>query len=311
MDEAMTRTRQLLAVITAAALFGPGALPAQQVPSLLLSVRDGGAPAAGLEVALYRGGNRRVLATTGASGLAVVEFARVPVQPGTRLAVFTVICADHGEIGLTRSVGAPPPADDACALDHVGSAVWGRTERIDIALDGVPHMAGHTARSVARVRSGWRLQAGGSVGIVTGDELSNTNTGFGGELLGGYDATDGWGLGAGASFHRHGLEGVDEKLSRVSVIVEPRYTVIRPDWSARPYFAVRAAREWLDADDGAGLSTETGWSYGAGAGVAIPALGPVGIDLHAYAARLSVSVKDVENSGRGGWLFTVGAGLRF
>jgi hypothetical protein len=172
-------------------------------------------------------------------------------------------------------------------------------------------MTGRTAPSVAEVRSGWRFQADGSVAVVTGDELSNTNTGLGGEMLGGYDATNGWGIGAGVAFHRHGLEGVDEKLSRVSAMVEPRYTLIRADWTARPYFALRGAREWLDADDGAGLVTETGWSYGAGAGIAVPAIGPVGVDVHVHAARLAVSAKDFDNSDRSGWLFTVGAGLRF
>ena len=70
-------------------------------------------------------------------------------------------------------------------------------------------------------------------------------------------------------------------------------------------------REWLDAEEGAGLSTETGWSFGAGVGVAFPVAGPVGVDLSAHARRLSVSVKDVADSDRGGWLFSVGAGVRF
>lgn len=304
----MTRTRSLLAAVTAGALLGPAALPAQQVPSLLVRVRDGGAPAAGLEVTLYRGGTRRLLGTTGASGLAVVEFGRVPVQVGTRLAVFTVMCPDRREIALTRSVGTPPPSGSECERTQVGFAVWSRTERIDVVLGETPSMTGQSAPSVVRSRSGWRFQLDGSLAVVSGDEFSSTNTGQGGELLGGYDASDGWGLGAGFAWHRHGLEGRDEKVSRFSVSLEPRYTFLRADWSARPYVMARAAREWLDPDEGAGDTSERGWSYGAGAGVAFPAIGPVGVDLHASAARISVGDQGFDRSG---WLISFGVGFRF
>jgi hypothetical protein len=172
-------------------------------------------------------------------------------------------------------------------------------------------MAGRTAPSVVDVRSGWRVQGVGSAAFVSGSELDNTETGLGGELLIGFDTADGWGLGAGFAFHRHGLVGVDERLTRYSAVLEPRYTIIRPDWNARPYVATRVTREWLDAEDGAGLSTETGWSFGAGIGVAFPIAGPVSVDLSAHGARLSVSVADVPDSDRGGWLFTLGAGVRF
>lgn len=307
----MRRIRDILAAATALTLLGPVGLPAQEVPSLLVRVRDGGAPAAGLEVALYRGGQRRLLATTGASGLAVVEFARAPVQSGMRLAVFTVICAEKGEIALTRSANSLPPEEAACERSHLGSVVWSRTERLDVTLGDTPRMAGQTAPSVVEVRSGWRVHGVGSAALVSGDELSLTETGLGVELLIGFDTADGWGLGAGFAFHRHGLAGVDETLSRYTAVLEPRYTVIRPDWNARPYVATRVTREWLDAEDGAGLSTETGWSFGAGLGVAFPIAGPVSVDLSAHAARLSVSVADVPDSNRGGWLITLGAGVRF
>lgn len=311
MDDDMRRSRGILALIAALALVGPGALPAQDIPSLLVRVRDAGSPVPGLELTLHRGGQRRLLATTGTSGLAVVEFGRVPVAPGTRLAVFTVVCPGHREIALTRSVNSLPPDATDCERSHLGSIVWSRTERLDVTLGESPSMAGRTASAVVQVRSGLRVQAVGSAAFVSGDELSNTETGLGGELLVGFDASEGWGLGAGFAFHRHGLVGVDENLTRISAILEPRYTVIRPDWTARPYFATRLTREWLDADDGAGLASETGWSFGAGVGVAFPVAGPVGVDLAAHASRLSVSVKDVDNSHRGGWLFSVGAGIRF
>jgi len=307
----MRRIRDILAGAAALALLVPAGLPAQDVPSLLVRVRDGGAPAPGLEVALYRGGQRRLLATTGASGLAVVEFARAPVQPGMRLAVFTVICGDRGEIALTRSANSIPRGGAACERSHLGSIIWSSTERLDVTLGDAPRMAGQTAPSVVDVRSGWRVQGVGSAAFVSGDELGNTETGLGGELLIGFDTADGWGLGAGFAFHRHGLAGVDENLSRYSAVLEPCYTVIRPDWNARPYVATRLTREWLDAEDGAGLSTETGWSFGAGLGVAFPIAGPVSVDLSAHAARLSVSVADFPDSDRGGWLFTLGAGVRF
>jgi len=311
MDDDMRRTRGIFALVAALTLLGPGTLPGQDIPSLLVRVRDVGGPAAGLEVTLHRGGQRRLLATTGASGLAVVEFGRVPVPPGTRLAVFTVICPEHGEIALTRSVNSLPPGAADCERSHLGSIIWSRTERLDVTLGETPRMTGRTASSVVDVRSGWRAQAVGSAVFVSGGELSNTETGLGGELLVGFDTSEGWGLGLGLGFHRHGLVGVDEKLSRVSAIFEPRYTAIRPDWSARPYLATRVTREWLDAEEGAGLSTETGWSFGAGLGVTFPVAGPVGVDLSAHASRLSVSVKDVANSHRGGWLLSLGAGVRF
>jgi hypothetical protein len=46
-------------------------------------------------------------------------------------------------------------------------------------------------------------------------------------------------------------------------------------------------------------------------GVAFPIARPVSVDVSAHAARLSVSVADVPNSDRSGWLFTLGAGVRF
>ncbi len=95
---------------------------------------------------------------------------------------------------------------------------------------------------------------------------------------------------------------------RLGLSAEPRYTFQRPDWSARPYVVARVGWQSLDSEAGSGLSTETGWSFGGGAGVSFPlGLGP-SVDLAAHVGRLSV---DAEGFGRAGMLFDLGAAIRF
>ena len=179
---------------------------------------------------------------------------------------------------------------------------------MDVTLGTPSTMTSRTARAVLRARSGFRAQVGPVVALTAGDELSNIGTGVGVEGVVGYDGAGGLGVGAVVSFVRHSLEGVDENMWRLGLAAEPRYTFHRPEWKVRPYVVARVGWQSLDSEAGSGLSTETGWSFGGGAGASFPlGFGP-SVDLAAHLARLSV---DADGFDRAGLVFDVGAAIRF
>ena len=307
---------RLLQIAAVLCLIAPAALPAQDVPSMVARVEVNGEPAPDVSFAVISDGNLRRLATSGESGLAVIEFGRVPVSTGTQMAVFGVSCDDRHEVLFAPTAAVLPAGDEACVRTRLGTIVWGRSDRLEVTLGDAPRVVSRTADTVVRARYGFRAQAGPVVAFVGGDELSNLGTGFGGEVLLGYDVPSGLGIGLGLGLVRHGLEGatsVDESLWRWAVIAEPRYTFGGVDQRTRPYLAGRAAWQSLDADDGAGLTTETGWSYGLGAGVDFPVAHGVSAGVSAHAARLEVGAEAASGTDfdRSGMLYSVGVVIRY
>lgn len=306
---------RLLTIITVLCLTIPATVGAQDVPSMVARVEADGQPAADVTFWVISDGQRRQLATSGSSGLAVIEFGRVPIAAGTRMRTVASSCDDRHEIMFAPAAAALPVTDAACTRTSLGSVVWGRADRLEITLGDPPRLTSRTAAAVVQAQYGFRAQAGPLVAIVSGNELENVGTGFGGEVLVGYDAPGGPGIGVGLALVRHGLEGstsVDESLLRLSVVAEPRYTFHRPDRGVRPYVAGRAAWQSLDADDGAGLSTETGWSLGLGAGADIPLVHDLSMNISAHAARLSVGAEfNGENFDRSGMLYSLGVAVRY
>ena len=306
---APSRLLQLAAVLC---LTLPATLPAQDVPSMVARVVIDGRPAPDVSFAAISDGTPRHLATSGASGLAVIEFGRVPVSAGTRMATFGVSCDDRHAVLFATSQATLPRPEEGCVRTRLGSVVWGRSDRLEVVLGDAPRVTSRTAEAVAEARYGFRAQVGPVVAITGGGGLENLGTGFGGEALLGYDRTSGLGIGLGLGLVRHSLQGstsVDESLWRLAVTVEPRYTFgDAADRHARPYVAGRAAWHSLDAEDGAGLATETGWSYGLGAGVDFPLYKGLSMGLSAHAARLT---REEGLSDRSGMLYSLGAAIRY
>jgi len=310
----MAVSRYLLAV--AGLLFcAPTFLFAQDVSSMVARVEADGNPVSGVRFAVISGGTQRPLATTGSTGLAVIEFDRVPLDSGTRLAAFVVSCGEHHEVLFARGASDLPLTEDGCERSQVGTVVWGRADRVHVVLGETPRLSSRAAKAVIRAVYGFRAQVGPAVSFVGGDELDNVGTGFGGDLLVGYDFPEGFGIGLGVGLARHDLQGsssVDEGLWRWAVMAEPRYTFGRAQSHARPYVAARAGWQSLDADDGAGLTTETGWSLGLGGGVVVPVVRGAARDIAVHASRLSLGA-DLSGTSfdRSGMLFSVGAALRY
>lgn len=303
-----------IAILLLIPLLSPRAIEAQDVSRMLARVQADGSPVADLDFVVYTGGERRPVGTTGSSGLAVIEFGRVPLATGTRMIAFAITCDARTEILLSSSAASLPLLDETCRRTNLGPIVWARTERAEIDLTDRPRMSTRTASVFVERRSGFRAQVGPIATIVGGgddpteDIGANIDAGIGGEILVGYDAESGPGIGLAISGSRHGLQGVDEALWRWAVALEPRYTISRPEWRARPYLAARAARQSLDAESGAGLSTETGWSFGGGAGIIFPFLLGSEFDFGLRFERLSVSADGFDRSGS---LFTAGGAIKF
>lgn len=307
---------RLLQIAAALSLTVPAVLPAQEVRSMVARVEVDGRPAPDVSFAAMSGGALRHLATSGASGLAVIEFGRVPFSTGTRMVTFAVRCGDRHEVLFATSRATLPPPDQGCVRTRLGSIVWGRSDRLEVTLGDSPRLTSRTAEAVVQARYGFRAEAGPVVAFAGGDELENLGAGFGGEVLLGYDRTSGLGIGFGLGLVRHSLEGstsVDESLWRWSVIAEPRYTFASNDQRARPYLAGRAAWQSLDADDGAGLTTETGWSYGVGAGIDFPVARGLSAGVSAHAARLAVGAEAPSGTDfdRSGMLYSLGVVIRY
>lgn len=306
---------RLLLMTTAFCLILPPALGAQDVPSMLARVEADGRPIADVTFSVITDGNVRRLATSGSSGLAVIEFGRVPLRTGTRVAAFALSCGDRHEVWFASSAATLPVAGEGCLRTRLGTVVWGRADRLEISLGQTPRLTSRTAEAVVRARYGFRVQAGPVVAFVGGDELENLGTGFGGQVLLGYDAASGLGIGLGLGLVRHDLQGstsVDESLWRLAVVAEPRYTFTRPSRGVRPYLAGRAAWQSLDPEEGSGLTSENGWSFGLGAGTDIPLVHGFSMDISAHAARLSVSADAFGKSfDRSGMLYSLGVSLRY
>lgn len=281
---------------------------AQDIPSMLVRVSSDDDPTADVDVVVVGDGSRRRVATTGASGLAVVEFGRVPLRAGTNLIAVAVTCGERTDLLLARTQAALPSSASDCRRVRIGAVVWYRTDRLDVSLGSTPRGAARTITPIIRATRGPRLQIGPTVAVLAGDDLGNIGVGIGGELVAGYDARGAFGVGAGLGVHRHTLDGVDEGLWRWSVLAEPRYTFRRPHWTATPYLAARVGWQSLDADAGAGLLTESGWSFGAGGGVVFPLWFGTFMDVSAHLARLSVGAEGFDRSGM---LFDLTGAIRF
>lgn len=275
---------------------------------MLTRVQENGRPVAEVPITVFAEGERRLVATTGESGLAVVEFGRVPIRSGARVATYIVRCPGTREVMFVRADAALPVLAAGCERTSLGPVSWFRSDRMEIEIGSEPSLTARTAEAVLEARSGFRAQIGPQVAFVMGDELSNIGFGFGGELLLGYDLVSGLGIGVGLGLLNHDLDGLDERLWRWVVTVEPRYTINRPQWTARPYVAGRISWQSLNAEDGSGLATESGWGFGAGAGVVFPFVFGTSLDASTHLAFVSV---DAQGFGRSGSIWTSGFAVRF
>jgi hypothetical protein len=256
-------------------------------------------------------GNRRVLATTGESGLASVDLGRSRLVVGSAVSAFVIRCDQSTDVVLIPAGGSLPVATDACDRTSLGSLAWGRDERLVVSLNAsgdAPVMQVTTSDRVTNEQTGFRIQLGPVVSVPGGDDLDGLNSGFGGEAQFGVDGAGGLGVGAGIGATTHDLEGADESLTHLSIFAEPRYTFNAARPGAHPYVAARLAYTVFNPETGSGLLTETGWGFGGGAGVAFPAFGPTLLDVW---IRFTVINVDVDGFDRSGTDFRAGASLRF
>ncbi|MEE8487808.1 MAG: outer membrane beta-barrel protein [Gemmatimonadota bacterium] len=294
--------------MTALAVFLPQDLHGQDVASMVVRVQANGAPVTGVPIVAFIDGNRRLLATTAESGLAIVDLGRSRLIVGSRVLAFAIQCDGSTEVVLTPAGGSLPVATDECDRTSLGSLAWGRDERLVVALGDNPAMHVTASEHVTRQQTGFRIQIGPVVSVPGGLEPSAPNSGFGGELQFGVDGKSGLGLGAGVGFTSHGLEGADESMSHWSIFAEPRYTFNAARPGAHPYVAGRIAYTKFDPESGSGLLSETGWSFGGGGGVVFPASAALMIDLW---TRIMVVNVDAEGFDRSGSDLRAGASLRF
>ena len=165
-----------------------------------------------------------------------------------------------------------------------------------------------TSERVTKQQTGFRIQVGPVISVPGGDNFDGINSGFGGEAQLGFDSDSGLGIGAGLGFTSHGLEGADESMSHWSIFAEPRYTFNSARPGAHPYLAGRVGYTKFNPESGSGLLSETGSSFGGGAGVVFPASGALMVDIW---ARFSTVNVDVEGFDRSGTELRAGANLRF
>ncbi len=300
--------RTSIFALAALALLLPQVLHGQAVGSMVVRVHEHGEPVAGVSVVSFVQGNRRVLATTAASGLAVVDIGGSRLVVGSSVLAFAIRCDESTEVMLIPAGASLPVATDACDRVSLGSMTWGREARLVVALGDKPAMRVTASESVRDAQIGFRIQAGPVASVPGGDELDGVNSGFGGEIQLGMDGSAGLGLGAGLGFTSHDLEGADESMSHWSIFAEPRYTFSATRPGAHPYLAGRIAYTVFDPESGSGLLSEKGWSFGGGAGVVFPAFGPMMIDLWTRISVLSVGVEGFDRSGSD---WRAGASLRF
>lgn len=297
----------MLALATLAVCL-PHDLRGQDVASMVVRVHSSGQPVAGIPIVAFINGNRRLLAITSSSGLAIVDLGRSRLVVGSRVSAFAIQCDASTEVILTPSGGTLPVATDACNRTSLGSLAWGRDERLVVALGGKPSMQVTVSEQVTMQQTGFRFQIGPVVSVPGGLEPSAPNSGLGGELQLGVDGNNGLGLGAGVGFTSHDLEGTDESLSHWSFFAEPRYTFNAARPGTHFYVAGRVAYTLFDPESGSGLLNETGWSFGGGAGVVLPISGSTKLDL--WTRIMAVNV-DAEGFDRSGSDFRTGASLRF
>ncbi|MGI9038166.1 MAG: outer membrane beta-barrel protein [Gemmatimonadota bacterium] len=300
-----------LLMLPAAALLAPDSAAAQEASTMLVRVQSGGQPVAGVEFTVQVDGSLRVLATSGASGLAVVDFVRAPFTARAPVSVNVVTCGDARSVLFSPAAGPAPVTAARCSSTNVGSVVWYRTERSVITLGDPPSLSSTTATRVTESRTGLRVQAGPLASLVLGSELDEIGAGFGGEAQVGMDFDGGFGLGLAVSLARHDIQGLNESLYRWAIVLEPRYSFDRPTSRSRPYVSAQLGRQIFDYQSGAGLLTEKGWSYGAGGGIVFPLVYDLQFDLGAQFAFVSVGVADFDLPNRSGSLLELVGSLRF
>ncbi|MDH3297637.1 MAG: hypothetical protein OEM96_05085 [Gemmatimonadota bacterium] len=303
--------RTPILILATLALLLPAESRGQDVASMVVRVQADGAPVADVPVVVFRQGDRRVLATTAASGLAVVDLGGSRLQVGSRVSAYSVRCGDALEVMLVPAGGELPVAGDSCERNVLGSLTWGRDERLLVTLGGAPAMRVTASDRIRSSGTGFRVQLGPAVSTPGGSELDGIDAGFGGEVQVGVDGVGGPGVGAGVGFTKHGLTGADESMSHWSVFAEPRYTFGAARPGAHPYVAGRLAYTVFNPEFGAGLLKETGFAFGAGAGVVFPAFGPTQFDLWTRFTAVSVDVSGFADSKRSGSDWRLGGSLRF
>lgn len=295
----------------AALLVAPDAVAAQESSTMLVRVQSAGQPVPGVEFSVQVDGSRRVLATSGASGLAVVDFVRAPFSTRSRVSVHVVTCGDTPSVLFVAAGGPVPVTAPECVSADAGSVVWYRTERSVLTLTNPPTLSSTTAARVTESRTGLRIQAGPAASLVLGSDLDEIGAGIGGEAQVGLDFEGGFGLGLALSLARHDVEGLDESLYRWAIVLEPRYYFDRATSRSRPYVAAQLGRQIFDYQSGAGLLTEKGWSYGAGGGIVFPLVYDLQFDLGAQFAFVSVGVSGFDLPNRSGSLLELVGSLRF
>lgn len=302
----MRRTSILL--VASLALTLPSDAHSQDIASMVVRVQADGGPVADVPVVVFQQGDRRVLAITEASGLAVVDLGRSRLSVGSSVSAYSVQCTDSIEVMLVPAGGDLPVASDTCSLTALGSLTWGQDERLLVVLGEEPAMRTTASERVRTSGSGLRFQVGPVVSALSGSELSGIGSGLGGELQLGVYGMGGLGMGAGVGYTKHSLTGADESMSHLSLFAEPRYTFNAERPGVRPYVAGRIGYVAFDPETGAGLLKETGLAFGGGGGLVFPAFGSTMIDLW---TRLTAVNIDADGFDRSGIDWRVGGSLRF
>jgi hypothetical protein len=305
-EDLMRRSSILL--LAGLALSLPSDMRSQDIASMVVRVQAEGGPVADVPVVVFRQGDRRVLATTSASGLAVVDLGRSRLLVGSSVSTYTVQCGDRIEVMLVPAGGDLPVASDECSRTALGALTWGQDERLLVVLGEEPAMRTTATERVRTSGMGFRFQIGPVVSAPSGSEFDGIGSGFGGELQLGADGAGGLGVGAGVGYTKHSLTGADESMSHLSVFVEPRYAFNAERPGVRPYLAGRVGYTVFDPEAGAGLLKETGLAFGGGAGLVFPAFGSTMIDVWTRLTAVSV---DVDGFDRSGTDWRLGGSLRF
>ncbi len=300
--------RSSILLLAGLALSLPSEVRGQDIASMVVRVQADGGPVADVPVVVFQQGDRRVLATTEASGLAVVDLGRSRLLAGSSVSAYSAQCAESIEVMLVPAGGDLPVMGDACSLTALGSLTWGQDERLLVVLGEEPAMRATASEQVRTSGTGFRFQIGPVVSAPSGSELSGISSGFGGELQLGADGASGLGAGAGVGYTQHSLTGADESMSHLSVFVEPRFSFNMDRPGVRPYVAGRVGYVVFDPEAGAGLLKETGLAFGGGAGLVFPAIGSTMVDLW---TRLTAVNVDVDGFDRSGVDWRLGGSLRF
>jgi len=314
----MTRKRSLFqagiasAVLTALLLVPASATAQRATGTLIVRVETAGAPVEGVDVGVLTQRTRRVVGTTGISGLIAVDQLTLDIDTGTRISTEILECGADASVLLVPDTERLVTLPSECVRTPVGSFFWGQTERIVIRLDGDRVDVERTRTEALDERlSGFRFQVAGLFTSLWGEDFDQEKDGFGAEAKLFYTWPGGLGVGGGGSVTNHDVNGIDEDLWKWSAFLEPRYTFFLPRSRIRPHVLARVSYNWFAYEEGRRLG-ESGLGFGGGVGAAYPIGSWVAVDIGVYLGYLSVDATfEGQSFPRSGTEIQLTAGLRF